>query len=426
MRSSLRSHVDAVSSLIAAAVASVFSTACSSSGKTALGPSDASGDATGEAASETDTGMDAPGEIDATQDAPGEGDAGQDAPSCVTGHGPIVSATPGQLDASPDAWVLWTVTFAVNPACCAGQLKTASVYSPLAAGPNVDAGPCDYTVENPCASAPDGSIDCNDWCLTGAPPQTQAGCGRCEVVGTDGDAGVIGDCLGACGSACGFGRPPRGFVAKRVRSSSALGAKLAHMAQLEAASVVAFDALHADLKRLGAPRSLLRAVRRARRDEVRHARLATDAAARAGVTVPPTDVAPIGRRALEKLAIDNAEEGCVRETFGAALVAVQAERARHPALRRMMRAIASDELRHAALSWDIARWLDGRLDRQGRERVCRARKTAVGALSKELRATFPADVSLGMPDSASQHRLFQAMQIAFERGVRAASSCPSA
>ena len=51
-------------------------------------------------------------------------------------------------------------------------------------------------------------------------------------------------------------------------------------------------------------------------------------------------VPPIPSRSIEPLAIDNAGEGCVRETFGAALAAVQAQRATDPTVRAMMVMVA--------------------------------------------------------------------------------------
>jgi hypothetical protein len=112
------------------------------------------------------------------------------------------------------------------------------------------------------------------------------------------------------------GRPPRGFVPRRVSSRRPSAGRLVQMAQLEAASVDAFRALRSDLGRLGAPKSLLRAVDVATKDEVRHAREVSREAERSGARVPETRIGPIAARSLEELAIDNAEEGCVRETSG--------------------------------------------------------------------------------------------------------------
>jgi hypothetical protein len=187
------------------------------------------------------------------------------------------------------------------------------------------------------------------------------------------------------------------------------------MAQLEAASVAAFDALHADLVRVGAPAALLRSIRSARKDEVRHARLVSREAARHGAIAPAAVVNPIAPRSLEQLAIDNAEEGCVVETFGAALLTLQAERVNDPRLRRMFRAFAADELRHAAPSWRIAAWLEARLPTEGRQRVARARNEAVSSLERRLLPAL-SDDELGIPEARTQRTLLWSIRGALETG----------
>jgi hypothetical protein len=186
---------------------------------------------------------------------------------------------------------------------------------------------------------------------------------------------------------CGTGRRPAGLGACRPRRApGAVAEFLAHMAYLEAASVDAFARLERELEAHGAPHDLLVAVRRARRDEVGHARVVKALAERAGADVPSPQV-PAGRvRELEDIAIDNAVEGCVHETFGAAVAMVQAATAGDRSVRAAMQTIARDELRHAELSWSIAHWLDRRLDAAARARVRQARHDAGREL---LRTTSP-------------------------------------
>jgi hypothetical protein len=76
------------------------------------------------------------------------------------------------------------------------------------------------------------------------------------------------------------------------------------------------------------------------------------------------------------MAIENAVEGCVKETFAAAVALVQAQTAADPEMRTTFRRIAIDELRHAELSWAVARWLDTRLTVADRRQVLRARQRA--------------------------------------------------
>src|SRR5690606_15044710 len=132
---------------------------------------------------------------------------------------------------------------------------------------------------------------------------------------------------------CAEGRRPTGLrpIARRKSGRpSGVGAYFARAAHLEAASVVAFDAMKRELASLGAPPRIVRAVERARADEVRHAKTTTRIARRFGATPPPVQVKrPRNRRALA-VAIENAREGCVRETLGAAIALFRAERASDP------------------------------------------------------------------------------------------------
>ena len=71
------------------------------------------------------------------------------------------------------------------------------------------------------------------------------------------------------------------------------------------------------------------------------------------IEVRPSGVARTRSRAPRRpveIARENAEEGCVRETFGALLAAHQAAYACDPEVREVMTRIAGDELRHAALA----------------------------------------------------------------------------
>ena len=146
------------------------------------------------------------------------------------------------------------------------------------------------------------------------------------------------------------------------------------MARLEAASVVAFEELARDLASCGAPRKLVAAVLRARADEVRHTELA---ASLAGEDSPVlNEFEKTHGRSLEQLAILNASEGCVHETFGALVATYQALHARDPRVRDALSEIAADETRHAELAWALRRWFDARLDASARARVANAERAA--------------------------------------------------
>ena len=177
---------------------------------------------------------------------------------------------------------------------------------------------------------------------------------------------------------------------------------------------MAFERLGAELSRHGAPSRLKERTRRAAADEVRHARAMHAVAQRlggAGAQPPAVRVRPMRRRALESLARENAVEGCVRETYGAAVAGLMAQRAADPRLRATMRRIARDEAQHAALAWDIAHWMDAQLDDAARRRVARARARAANALARELRVPAPvADLdALGAPSPRQATALFDAL-----------------
>jgi hypothetical protein len=99
------------------------------------------------------------------------------------------------------------------------------------------------------------------------------------------------------------------------------------------------------------------------------------------------------------MAIDNAVEGCVRETFGALLATYQAATAKDPVIRAAMKQIARDETRHAALAWKVASWLNGRLAPTARERVKEARRAAAMKLLGARHQARPEMARLGLPNA---------------------------
>jgi hypothetical protein len=327
-----------------------------------------------------------------TVGAPGEGSHGADAgigstSSSGSSGGPASSSSgsggpQGSSSSSggPPSCETSTVSYPVDTSTCWPQIESESSMA--------GTGTCMATIEVPCPG--DVGFDASDPC---APCVTLTGLGATGICSvepfTDEDAGVKGTRI-VCGYCCIGGRCPRGFRPLR-------GERLAQMAQVEAASVDAFHALNDDLARLGAPGYLLRAVRAAAKDEVRHARAVGRTAERLGAHVPRAQVQPIAPRSLEQLAVENAEEGCVLETIGAAVAAMQAEHARDAGVRRVMRAIARDELRHAALAWRIADWLDARLDAAARARVREARGAALERMRAAMAAEGAGDPVLGFP-----------------------------
>jgi hypothetical protein len=191
-----------------------------------------------------------------------------------------------------------------------------------------------------------------------------------------------------------------------------VGRFLAQVSSLEAASVHAFRRLTQELEEHGAPLRLRSASRRAACDEVRHAKMTKRLAERAGAHVVHPRMKTVPGRSLEAMAIENAIEGCVRETFGAAVASMQAESAQDSRVRAVMKRIAADETRHADLSWRVARWLDGKLDLEARERVRQARCQAVESLLRDLDDEPEALVRdrLGLPTAERARRAAEALR----------------
>lgn len=205
---------------------------------------------------------------------------------------------------------------------------------------------------------------------------------------------------------CAVGRRPEGLAPGGYDDGS-LGGWLAEVAHLEAASIAAFARLSRELAAHGAPGRLVRAADSGRSDEVRHAAMMGELARRHGASVrePVTGDLPV--RSLFEIALENAVEGCVRETFGALVATFQARRASDARIRCMMHVIAADETKHAELSWDVAAWIEPRLSDDERAEIARAKAAAVAELAAALAAPLAVDVQdrAGMPSPAEARRM---------------------
>jgi hypothetical protein len=289
-------------------------------------------------------------------------------------------------------------------------------------GPDADADPgCWYRL--PCGFADSGLVVVGCDLYKPDPPdasladRTFFGCRLAQGKGCEGDAFAPGpngavmlectDCIG------GGGRRPAGLEEPpAVAAADALGAYFGSMAHEEAASVIAFDRLRDELLLWGAPAFLIGGAEQARQDEIRHARIMAQLARQHGARIATPRVRGENERTLESIAHENAIEGCVHETYGAALLAWQARFATDHSFGRIFAVLAEDEARHAALSWAVARWLDTRLDSRARVRITRARHDAVQALRSRLqKATgYSCDALVGRPTSSQALGLLEALE----------------
>jgi hypothetical protein len=222
-------------------------------------------------------------------------------------------------------------------------------------------------------------------CVGFAPPPSDAG-----DAGADGGAPTRLSSMGVecvVTNACIGGRRPEGFALDQPGELTSVGAYLARQGALEGASVPAFARLADELAWHGAPPSLVARAREALRDEVSHVAILRALAAREGYALDAHRRADDrSRRSLERMAVENAVEGCVRETFAALVAVRQGESAADPSIRAGFAAIARDETRHAELSLSVHAWALDWLDEARRADVRAAMREAIDTLREECAA----------------------------------------
>jgi hypothetical protein len=258
---------------------------------------------------------------------------------------------------------------------------------------NADASESDATAD---AAETDASSDassqtcyasCSVACEALKPTENGGASAEC-ISETDGGS-VGSEHMAQCQTLNICGRRLDGLVDPRVSNATALGETLARAAWLEAASIHAFRRLARELRAHRAPDSLVRAARACAWDEARHARAMARLAKRHGAVIPRVVVGDCGVRDLEAVARENAVEACIGETYGALLASWQADHAKDAEVQEVMRSIAPDELRHAAVGWAVAAWAEPRLSDDAKARVCQAREQAVRDLLRNTQHFEP-------------------------------------
>lgn len=302
-------------------------------------------------------------------------------------------------------------------------------------GAAIDDGGCAVFDRLPCGFPPDAA-------LHGCVPELAtclALCStplvfHCQIAPTlcDFDAGVMlpdaGDAMILECATCpsGAGRRPAGLLPPRLvgRAARPLARYFTRLAHLEAASVVAFEELHAWLVDVSAPAALRRGALRAARDERRHTRAALRLA-RASHAPRVRRARRSSARSFEERLLENAVEGCVGETFGALLARWQSVHAADAKVRRAMSPIARDEARHADLAWTLLAWGLPKLTPAARERVRRRLLEAASALAR--RSPEPLDaraaLAVGHPPPRIERALARSLARLAARTL--AERCPA-
>ena len=288
-------------------------------------------------------------------------------------------STPCGWSAGTRSSCQWFLQFTGDPTACAGFAGAGTAAQCLAV-----CGPSDT------GQAP---VSCFENSGTDGGPDTVV-CSGCTLNGGRRPAYF---------AALGFGPPPPGRE---------VGSHFARVACMEAASVEAFRCLRDELVAHGAPGRLVRAASRAIRDERRHVRVTSGLARRFGeLPIAPRPAPPRVVRPILAVALENAVEGCVRETYSALECLWQAQAAEDPVVRAEMKRIARDEMRHLALSWEVHAWVMRRLDGEGRARVRAAQGSAIRELLAEVASDPQSSLvrTAGLPLGAQSRALVSAI-----------------
>ena len=219
---------------------------------------------------------------------------------------------------------------------------------------------------------------------------------------------------------CVEGRRPEGFIERPLEQTVA--GWLAHAADLERVSIDAFRILARELAFHGAPHELVAWACRAAEDEVRHANALGGLAKREGATLSDVPVEHRATRDLMAIALENAVEGCVRETFGAVVAGWQAKHAHRIDIRRAMARIYVDEASHAELAWNVHAWIMSKLSVDERAEVAAAMDRAFAELTRSAGYPLPDPwiTDLGLPRPAQARRLVRDLVESLTEYARAA------
>lgn len=224
------------------------------------------------------------------------------------------------------------------------------------------------------------------------------------ATGPDGSPGV--SCITQC-YAVGCGRHPAELPPYHSDTTNVLGRYFEQAAYLEAASVTAFQRLAAELLAHGAPHHLVASALRAAADEVRHTKIMTRLAQHYGGNPTKPPPGPLEVRPLLQLALENAQEGCVNETYGALIATLQSQAACDAKVRRALRLIAKEETQHSELAFAVARFCQSRLSATEQRQVAMAQQQAVLKLQTAVAQSPPGLLiqAVGLPTAEAASRI---------------------
>ena len=223
---------------------------------------------------------------------------------------------------------------------------------------------------------------------------------RCEAPPEGSQPVIVATCYGELRKQCIGGRRPAGLNQTFAGQDCSEEAKWwAQIHYMEKAAVLAFMQLAEELRDLGAPRELIDGCLQAAAEEIGHAQVTGKLAVDLGAQLWPVEPVEKVERSLFDLAMHNASEGCVRETYAGLEGLYQATQVRQD-WAPMVHQIAYEECGHAELSWRIHAWACTQLSR---EQVAQIELVQREALAELYDAAMERDIDpffaeMGLPD----------------------------
>ena len=223
--------------------------------------------------------------------------------------------------------------------------------------------------------------NCQNICTDQSVPSSYNIC-SCSYIGTNELGGHDVACLTA---ECAVEGRGHGDVqkAQKTLGPTDLACWFARAFHAEASSVVAFLQLRVELQSHKAPQNLIDRCFQAAKEEVLHARKMSAFCYEERGVAPALSFGSIPQRSLYELALDNAVEGCVFETFSALKAHYQAANATDERIQSLMQEIARDETSHAQLAWDIHSWLMHHLSEEQQASIRQAQRQALAQLRQD-------------------------------------------
>ncbi|WP_020559812.1 ferritin-like domain-containing protein [Thiofilum flexile] len=210
------------------------------------------------------------------------------------------------------------------------------------------------------------------------------------------------------------GRAPHGLHISALApiAFNPIGQYLADMTAMETAAITAFRYLARELEAYGAPDKLIARAYQAADEEVRHAEMAGLLSEAYGGIAASVQVDDFRLRSLYEIALENAVEGCVHETFAAACGLWQSQQAELGVFRQVIGHITDEEMDHAALSWDIYQWIMPQLSALEQAHIREAQAEAIHNLMQDFKQESDSQIqqAFGLPAHADAARLFEQLK----------------